>query len=225
MHTEMCAQVQHAARIRDGHLEPARSGDADDSEGAEADSALPRRRCLHDRGLIGLGLVLLLGRGLLRLLGLGLGLGLLDLDLERAELVVPSKDAMVLPNGRGLGGSHACRRGEGVQLDRGVGSGCTSSCPSSSYYYFIFVLASSSCGLRLMWFNGWLCNLAPVAAACGRGRLHVRLLWSGAQAGVQGLSATRRTVFDSEVASDGGRVGGRVEGRVGGRAESGGAAP
>ena len=100
-----------------------------------------------------------------------------------------------------MGGSHACRRGEGVlQLDRGVGSGCTSSCPSSSYYYFIFVLASSSCGSRLMWFNGWLCNLAPVAAACGRGRLHVRLLWSGAQAGVQGLSATRRTVSDSEVA-------------------------
>ena len=30
-----------------------------------------------------------------------------------------------------------------------------------------------------MWFNGWLCDLAPVAAAaCGRGRLHVRLLWS-----------------------------------------------
>ena len=81
--TEMCAQVQHAARIRDGHLEPARSGDADDSEGAESDSASPRRRCLHDdRGLLGLGL--------------GLGLGLLDLDLERAELVVTSKVAMVL---------------------------------------------------------------------------------------------------------------------------------
>ena len=89
-------QVQHAARIGDGHLEPARRGDADDGEGAEADSALPRRRCLKDRGLLGLGLVLSLGRGLLRLLGLGLGLGLLDLDLERTELVVTSKDAMVL---------------------------------------------------------------------------------------------------------------------------------
>ena len=112
-------------------------------------------------------------------------------------------------------GSHACRRGEGVQLDRGVGSGCTNE------NYFIFVLASSSCDLRLMWFNGWLCNLAPVAAACGRGRLHVRLLWSGAQAGVQGLSATRRTVFDSEVASDGGRMVLTVlhlEGRASGRA-------
>ena len=133
----MCAQVQHAARIRDGHLEPARSGDADDSEGAESDSALPRRRCLHDdRGLLGLGL--------------GLGLGLLDLDLERTELVVTSKVSMVLQE-RG-GGSHACRRGEGVQLE--------------------------APRLR-MWFNGWLCDLA--AAACGRGKLHVRLLWPGAQ--------------------------------------------
>ena len=78
----MCAQVQRAARIRDGHLEPARSGDADDSEGAEADSASPRRRCLHARGLFGLGN--------------GLGLGLLDLDLERTELVVTSKVSMVL---------------------------------------------------------------------------------------------------------------------------------
>jgi len=73
-------------------LEPARSGDADDSEGAESDSALPRRRCLHDdRGLLGLGL--------------GLGLGLLDLDLERAELVVTSKVAMVLA-------AAACGRGK-----------------------------------------------------------------------------------------------------------------
>ena len=80
--TEMCAQVQRAARIRDGHLEPARSGDADDSEGAEAGSASPRRRCLHARGLFGLGN--------------SLGLGLLDLDLERTELVVTSKVAMVL---------------------------------------------------------------------------------------------------------------------------------
>ena len=67
-----------------------------------------------------------------------------------------------------------------------------------------------------MWFNGWLCDLAPVAAAaCGRSRLYVRLLWSGAHG--QGLSASRRTVSDSEVASDGGRVSGlegeRAEGR------------
>ena len=104
----MCAQVQHAARIRDGHLEPARSGDADDSEGAEADSALPRRRCLHDRGLLGLGL------------GLGLSLGLLDLDLERTELVVTSKDAMVLQErGGGLTRMSTRRRsavGTGVRL-------------------------------------------------------------------------------------------------------------
>ena len=135
--TEMCAQVQRAARIRDGHLEPARSGDADDSEGAEADSASPRRRCLHARGLFGLGN--------------SLGLGLLDLDLERTELVVTSKVSMVLQE-RG-GGSHACRRGEGVQLE-----------------------AREAPRLR-MWFNGWLCDLA--AAACGRGKLHVRLLWPG----------------------------------------------
>ena len=127
-----------------------------------------------------------------------------------------------------MGGSHACRRGEGVlQLDRGVGSGCTSSCPSSSYYYFIFVLASSSCGSRLMWFNGWLCNLAPVAAACGRGRLHVRLLWSGAQGHRVSVRLVVTLVFNSEVASDGGRVGGlkemvltvlHLEGRASGRA-------
>ena len=103
--------------------ESARSGDADDGEGAEADSALPCRRCLHDRGLLGLlGLVLLLGRGLLNLLGLGLGLGLLDLDLERAELVVPSKDAMVLQEGGGL--TRMTRRrsatGTGLRL-RGYG--------------------------------------------------------------------------------------------------------
>eukprot|EP00964_Phaeocystis_antarctica_P045396 scaffold26122_cov52-Phaeocystis_antarctica.AAC.1 len=104
----MCAQVHHAARIRDGHLEAARSGDADDSEGAEADSALPRRRCLHDRGLLGLGL------------GLGLSLGLLDLDLERTELVVTSKDAMVLQErGGGLTRMSTRRRsavGTGVRL-------------------------------------------------------------------------------------------------------------
>ena len=88
--------MQHTVRIRDGHLESARSGDADDSEGAEVDSALPRRRHLvADRGLLdGFGLP-----GLLRL-GPSLGL-LLDLDLERAELAVPSRDAVVLPKGGG----------------------------------------------------------------------------------------------------------------------------
>ena len=86
---EGCVQVQHPARIRDGHLESARSGD--DGEGAEVDSALPRRRHLvTDRGPFGL-------------LGPGPSLGLLlDLDLERAELVVPSRDAVVL---KGEGGT------------------------------------------------------------------------------------------------------------------------
>ena len=80
---EGCVQVQHPARIRDGHLESARSGD--DGEGAEVDSAL----LVRDRGLV-------------LLLGASLGL-LLDLDLERAELVVPSKEAVVLRRG-GEGG-------------------------------------------------------------------------------------------------------------------------
>ena len=39
--------MQHPARIRDGHLESARSSDGDDGEGAEVDRhvdrALPRR--------------------------------------------------------------------------------------------------------------------------------------------------------------------------------------
>ena len=60
--------MQHPARIRDGHLESARSGD--DGEGAEVDSALPRHgHFVRDRGL-------LLGRCLILLLGhdrLGLG--------------------------------------------------------------------------------------------------------------------------------------------------------
>ena len=91
-------QVQHAARIGDGHLEPARRGDADDGEGAEVDRALPRRgHLVTDRGL-------LKGLDRLGLLGLGASLGLLlDLDLERAELVVPSKEAVVLRRG-GEGG-------------------------------------------------------------------------------------------------------------------------
>ena len=79
----MCSEDQ-----RRGHRESAGSSEADDGEGAEVDSAL----LVRDRGLV-------------LLLGASLGL-LLDLDLERAELVVPSKDAMVLPNGRGLWGAH-----------------------------------------------------------------------------------------------------------------------
>ena len=80
---------------RGGHRVSARSGDADDGEGvgegAEVDSALPRRRHLvHDHGL-------LLGLGRLGLLELGASLGLqLVLDLERAELVAPSNYAVVL---------------------------------------------------------------------------------------------------------------------------------
>ena len=65
------------------------------------DSALPSRRyVVRDHGLLlGLGVVLLLGLGSVGLLGLGASLGLLlDLDLERAELVVPSKD-VILPKG------------------------------------------------------------------------------------------------------------------------------
>ena len=86
---------------RGGHRESARSGDADDGEGvgegAEADNAVPRRRQQLVRGLL-----LRLGRlGLLEL-GALLGLVLLVLDLERAELVAPSKDAMVLQKGGGL---------------------------------------------------------------------------------------------------------------------------
>ena len=37
-------QVHHAARIRGGHRESARSGDADDGEGAEVDSDEPVSR-------------------------------------------------------------------------------------------------------------------------------------------------------------------------------------
>ena len=67
------------------------------------DSTLPHRRhLLRDRGL---GRVLLLGLGRLGLLGIGVSLGLLlDLDLERAELVVPSRYAVVLPKGGGAAG-------------------------------------------------------------------------------------------------------------------------
>ena len=72
----MCSEDQ-----RRGHRESAGSSDADDGEGAEVDSAL----LVRDRGLI-------------LLLGASLGL-LLDLDLERAELVVPSKEAVVLRRG------------------------------------------------------------------------------------------------------------------------------
>ena len=46
-------QVQHAARIGDGHLEPARRGDADDGEGAEVDSDEPVSRAHTNNGMIG----------------------------------------------------------------------------------------------------------------------------------------------------------------------------
>ena len=95
--------MQRGARTRGGHRESARSGDADDGEDAEVDSALPRRRyVVRDHGLLlGLGVVLLLGLGSVGLLGLGASPGLLlDLDLERAELVVPSKDVILPKRGR-----------------------------------------------------------------------------------------------------------------------------
>ena len=76
----MCSEDQ-----RRGHRESAGSSEADDGEGAEVDSAL----LVRDRGLV-------------LLLGASLGL-LLDLDLERAELVVPSKEAVVLRRGGGGG--------------------------------------------------------------------------------------------------------------------------
>ena len=53
--------MQHPARIRDGHLESARSSDGDDGEGAEVDRhvdrALPRRVVLKggEGGLQGVG--------------------------------------------------------------------------------------------------------------------------------------------------------------------------
>ena len=78
------------------HRESARSGDADGGEdvgeGEEEDNALPRRRQLVR------GLLLRLGR--LGLLELGASLGHV-LDLERAELVAPSKAAVVLQKGGG----------------------------------------------------------------------------------------------------------------------------
>ena len=93
------AYVEREDQAR-AHRESARSGDADDGEGvgegAEVDNALPRRRQLVR------GLLLRLGRlGLLEL-GASLGLVLLVLDLERAELVAPSKDAVVLQKGGGV---------------------------------------------------------------------------------------------------------------------------
>ena len=41
-------QVHHAARPRGGHRESARSGDADDGEGAEVDSDEPVSRDIQD---------------------------------------------------------------------------------------------------------------------------------------------------------------------------------
>ena len=82
-----CSEV----RGPEAHRESARSGGADNGEDAEVDSALPRRRyVVRDHGLLlGLGVVLLLGLG-----------SVLDLDLERAELVVPSKDVILPKRGR-----------------------------------------------------------------------------------------------------------------------------
>ena len=94
-----CSEV----RGPEAHRESARSGDADNGEDAEVDSALPRRRyVVRDHGLLlGLGVVLLLGLGSVGLFCLGASLGLLlDLDLERAELVVPSKDVILPKRGR-----------------------------------------------------------------------------------------------------------------------------
>ena len=96
-HTAVCKRGAYGAREDQGraHRGSARSGNADDGEGvgegAEVDNAVPRRRQLV-RGL-------LLGLGRLGLLELGASLGLVlpVLDLERgAELVAPSKDAVVL---------------------------------------------------------------------------------------------------------------------------------
>ena len=114
----MRVQVQHAVRKRDGHLESTRSGDADDGEGAEVDSALPRRRHLvADRGLLD-------GFGLPGLLSLGPSLGLLlDLDLERAKLVVPSKEAVVLRRGGEGGWSCFELGGRSPSKTQGLGLG------------------------------------------------------------------------------------------------------
>ena len=98
--------MQRGARTRGGHRESAGSGDADDGEDAEVDSALPRRRyVVRDHGLLlCLGVVLQLGLGSVGLSGLGASPGLLlDLDLERAELVVPSKDVILPKRGRAEG--------------------------------------------------------------------------------------------------------------------------
>ena len=47
-------QVHHAARIlRGGHRESARSGDADDGEGAEVDSDEPVSKVYTDNGIMG----------------------------------------------------------------------------------------------------------------------------------------------------------------------------
>ena len=96
----MCSEDQ-----RRGHRESAGSSEADDGEGAEVDSAL----LVRDRGLV-------------LLLGASLGL-LLDLDLERAKLVVPSKEAVVLR--RGGQGGWACFElgGRSPSKTQGLGLG------------------------------------------------------------------------------------------------------
>ena len=96
--TSGCASAVRMEREdQGGHRESARSADADDGEGvgegAEVDNALPRRRQLVRGLLLDLGCL-----GLLEL-DASLGLVLLVLDLERAELVAPSEDAVVLQKG------------------------------------------------------------------------------------------------------------------------------
>ena len=46
-------QVHHAARIRGGHRESARSGDADGDEGATVDSDEPVSRVHTNNGIMG----------------------------------------------------------------------------------------------------------------------------------------------------------------------------
>ena len=97
--------MQRGPEARGGHRESARSGDAKDGEGAEVDSAL----LVRDRGLV-------------LLLGASLGL-LLNLDLERAKLVVPSKEAVVLRRGGEGGWSCFELGGRSPSKTQGLGLG------------------------------------------------------------------------------------------------------
>ena len=102
-----CKRSACAARTRQrrGHRKSAGSTEADDGEGAEVDSAL----LVRDRGLV-------------LLLGASLGL-LLDLDLERAKLVVPSKEAVVLRRGGEGGWSCFELGGRSPSKTQGLGLG------------------------------------------------------------------------------------------------------